>query len=158
MPSIDISEVRNLFSRASEEKLAARRLEEILSGAPQDDARLQAYKGVAEAMSARNFLNPMKKLTAFQQGKARLEAAVAADPGNPEIRFVRFMLQQNVPGYLNYQSNLQEDYQKMMDGLSNSSFQQDLGDWLPKVVNVLLNSDYCKEEDAKLLQDALSND
>lgn len=158
MANIDIKEVRDLFSRSSEEKRAARALREMLAGAPQEDARLQAYRGVTEAMSAREYLNPMKKLSAFQQGKSRLEAAVAADPDNPEIRFVRFMLQKNVPGYLNYQGNLQEDYQKLIDGIEDEGFVKELGDWLPMVVNVLLNSDYCNEQDASTLHAVLHND
>lgn len=61
-----------------------------------------AYNGVANFMMAKHSSNVISKLSYFKKGKKLLEAAVAADPKNIEIRFLRYTSQDNIPAILGY--------------------------------------------------------
>lgn len=147
-------QVRELFSRASDDSKAIAQLKKLLDQAPAENV-YQAYKGIVRAMGARDYFNPLKKLGAFQEGTALIEQAVQTDPDNSEIRFVRFMLQKSAPPYLGYNTALQEDYQHMLQGVEESEQRANLGDWLPKIIGVLLKSDLCTAQDRQRLEAVL---
>ncbi|MEM9023995.1 MAG: hypothetical protein AAGB22_09650 [Bacteroidota bacterium] len=70
---------------------------------------IQAYRGAAEALMARNQWNPFTAFRYLKLSRTTLTAAVAKDPGNIEIRFLRFAVQRNIPSYLGFSRNLDED-------------------------------------------------
>ncbi|MCW3117116.1 MAG: hypothetical protein JWM28_1198 [Chitinophagaceae bacterium] len=50
-----------------------------------------------------------KKLNLFKAGHRQLEAAIATDSNNVELRFLRLMIQENAPGLLGYNDDLDKD-------------------------------------------------
>jgi len=66
---------------------------------------LCGYKGGATMLMAKHAFNPFSKLSYFKKGKIMLESAIKADYTNLELRFLRFTIQTNVPGFLNYTSD-----------------------------------------------------
>ena len=74
------------------------------------DAVVLAYLGVATAMQAQVAEGISDKLRYFSEGKDKIEEAVKLDPNNPEIRFLRFSVQSEVPAILGYRSDIGEDY------------------------------------------------
>lgn len=68
-----------------------------------------AYVGGMEAMMARCFINPLKKMAYFNAGKEKIENAIAADQENLDARFVRYQIQTNAPKILGYHENIEED-------------------------------------------------
>jgi len=70
---------------------------------------LYGYRGGATMLMAKHAFNPFSKLSYFKKGKLMLESAIKADRNNVELRFLRFTIQTNVPGFLNYNSDKNAD-------------------------------------------------
>lgn len=103
-----IDEIRKNFSSAvKDEKLC----EEMISKLEKHGDRpvFQAYLGAYRAVWANHVFNPFGKLETFNKGKRLIEAAVAEERDNPEIRYVRFVIQSNAPAMLNYRAAINED-------------------------------------------------
>ena len=66
---------------------------------------LFGYRGGATMLMAKHAFNPFSKLSYFKKGKLMLESAINADQTNVELRFLRYTIQTNVPGFLNYNSD-----------------------------------------------------
>lgn len=73
------------------------------------DNTLLGYKGAVWMAKARHAANPMHKLSYFNEGKGWLEAALANEPDNVELRFLRLTIQVNVPGILGYSDKKKSD-------------------------------------------------
>lgn len=69
----------------------------------------KAYKGLAKCTSADFATWPTTKWKYFTEGKALIETAILGDQTNPEIRYVRLMVQLNAPGIVNYSDNIYTD-------------------------------------------------
>lgn len=104
-----ISEVRSYYLKAAEEEAAAQKLVNLTKDGSSKDPLLFGYKGAGHMMMAKHVGNPFKKLSHFNKGKDIFSEAIAAAPNNVEIRFLRFSVQAEAPGFLNYKQNLEED-------------------------------------------------
>lgn len=49
------------------------------------------------------------RLKTFKDGKAKLEAGIAADPENAELRFLRLSIQERSPKIVGYKGKMDED-------------------------------------------------
>ena len=52
---------------------------------------------------------PLQKLETFKQGRNALEQEIKQHQMNVEYRFLRLVIQEHVPSYLRYKSNIEED-------------------------------------------------
>lgn len=75
----------------------------------ENNALSQAFSGAAMCSTAEYGLNPFSKLKKFNLGKEEIEEAIKKDPENAEIRFLRLCIQIECPGFLDYDSNIDED-------------------------------------------------
>src|ERR1700759_2632223 len=55
--------------------------------------------------------NPFTRLNLFIEGHKLLEEAISQHPFNAEFRFLRVMIQENAPGFLGYNDNVDSDVQ-----------------------------------------------
>jgi hypothetical protein len=90
---------------------------------------LKAYKGVATAMYAGVADKVSDKLDYFSKGKALLEAAIVADWYNPEIRFLRFSVQCEVPFFVGYSGELNGDSKIVLNALKAKSIDSTIVFW-----------------------------
>ncbi len=67
------------------------------------------FLAVGNFYMAKHAFNPLKKMSYFNEGKAKLENAVKADPKNLEIRLMRLITQENAPRILGYNQHIAED-------------------------------------------------
>jgi len=86
------------------------------SGTKDDiDAELAKLKdsevGYAGALIIREAGLPKAKarLKMFKEGKAKLEAGIAADPDNAELHFIRLSIQEKSPKIVGYKGNIEAD-------------------------------------------------
>jgi hypothetical protein len=98
----------------------------------------EAFEGSLLMKKAGLMAFPGDKLSFFKSGRKKLESSIQKDDSNAEFRFLRFVIQENAPGIVNYRENLQEDLDYI-----RKSFKS-----LPKVVQDAV-SDYSKK--SKLL-------
>ncbi|MCB0824227.1 MAG: hypothetical protein KDC09_16135 [Bacteroidales bacterium] len=111
-------EVRNLYFEGWEGTCGATELSTMLENQDvSDDVVLLAYKGAAQTTLANCKKTPFSKLSVFNEGKDDLEKAIQEDPDNVEIRFLRYTIQTNIPGFLNY-NNKEEDRKFILDRLT----------------------------------------
>lgn len=118
----EINQMRSLFIQGIEGDI-----EECYEYASEinESAISLAYKGASLSMMAENGFNPVTKLNRFDEGKTLMERAVSLDPESPEIRFLRFCIQSEAPGFLGYNDEMNEDMKIIKTKLENGWFDFD---------------------------------
>lgn len=76
----------------------------------------QAYLGAVKMKCADFEKTAGDKLKLFKEGKALLEASIAAEPTNAEYRFLRLIIQEHAPKVLKYNQNIHEDAKIIKEG------------------------------------------
>lgn len=145
---------REGFFRAGSEPCYAPELEGIIGEAYTTSSLLQAYKGAGKTMHADCLRSPGKKLKSFKQGRELLDKAVDADPGNAEIRFIRYMVQDGAPSFLNY-DNRDQDLQIWFDFYSKSSNASAV--FIQKMARAINNTDFPDSDQKDILNRIIKN-
>lgn len=117
--SSSLTEMRNLFEKISYNEVHVVKLKEIsTSNQNQISGNVKlAYYASAVMTSAKYKFNPASKLSLFNEGKSLLEKAIAADTSSVETRYIRFVLQSNVPSILNYNKQIISDKKYILSNL-----------------------------------------
>lgn len=82
---------------------------EVMTLHKDDDPTSQGYFALATMLQAKLHGNPFTKLSFFNKGKKILEETIQENPGNIELRFLRFAVQTEVPGILLYFNEIEAD-------------------------------------------------
>ena len=80
--------------------------------------KIKAYRAVSEALLARVLWNPFSKLAQVRKYQSDMESAVALDPADIEIRFLRIAIEYNLPPFLGMSEHVDEDLDFIMANLS----------------------------------------
>lgn len=107
----DMKYIRSLYQQAPHDEVKANTLLQLLSENSAANNTLQGYQGAVTIVLAKHTINPYKKYSYFQTGKAKLEKAIANDMNNVELRFLRYSIQTNLPKFLEYNQQINEDKQ-----------------------------------------------
>lgn len=113
----DLSVVRGLYQNAAEQETAAKKLLEITREDKTQRPVLLGYNGAGHMMMAKHVINPFSKMSHFNKGKNIYTSAIAAAPQNLELRFLRFSVQAEAPGFLGYKQNIEEDKELLLKGV-----------------------------------------
>jgi hypothetical protein len=117
---ITLEETRKLYAKSAGDAQKCRSLYERLSASDKkDNAVLTGYFGAVSATMANYLKDPSAKLKYFKDGRNNLEKAVRMDSLNPEIRFLRFTIQTNVPKTLHYDKEIESDKNFLITQLDN---------------------------------------
>ena len=100
--------LRRHYEQAAADKAAGEKFYKLLADYKDRDALVLAYKAAAEAIRARD-ASMFNKLTYVQDAARTFEQAVGIDPQNPEIRFLRFSVESNLPAFLGLSKHVDED-------------------------------------------------
>lgn len=117
-----LTEVRLLYQKAAVTGNSCKNLIKLL--APYNEKNyplLSGYKAGATMMMARYVFSPFSKLSYFNKGKKMMEKAIEADKENPELRFLRFGVQTNIPFFLGYKNDIQTDKLFLLQSISQLS-------------------------------------
>jgi hypothetical protein len=68
-----------------------------------------AYTGALTMRKSGLAKSGLEKLSLFKKGRRMLEASIKLDSMNAEYRFLRLIIQEHVPDFLNYHSKKEED-------------------------------------------------
>ena len=99
---------RKSFFLPGNDPCRARDLIEAAESDREGDPIALAYRGAGLAMFSQCLKSPFAKLRNFTRGREAIERAIALNPSDPEIRFIRFMVQNGAPAFLSY-DNRDED-------------------------------------------------
>ncbi len=74
-----------------------------------NNAVIQTYKGASKAIQSKFAKTIKEKKSLFTEGAQQIESSIKSHPENAEMRVIRLSIQENVPKFLKYSSNIQED-------------------------------------------------
>lgn len=78
-----------------------------------DEARLnlaRAYRGAIKVAHAKHGFNPNRKLRSLEEGGPLLDSAVAAGPGDAEVRYLRLVSGYYLPFFLGRKAGVRADF------------------------------------------------
>ena len=106
--------LRRHYELAAADKAAGEKFYQLLANYQDHNALVLAYKGASEAIRARD-ASMFNKLTYVQDAAKTFEHAVRLDPQNPEIRFLRFSVESNLPAFLGLSKHVDEDKELLLN-------------------------------------------
>lgn len=108
--SESITNIRYHFEHINQHEQHVKKLKQLLL----EDVKLtssvkQAYYASSIMGEANYISNPLDKIHLFNIGKEILELAANTDSVNIEVRYIRYVIQTNVPAILNYKGHQKLD-------------------------------------------------
>ena len=100
---------------------------------------IEGYVGVVETMLAEEVFWPIEKLDYFNRGKKKIERAIDKDKDDPELRYLRLLVQLNAPKFLSYDKSIESDLNFFINNILNSDI--DIV-WVKKFCCNLLSGKY----------------
>lgn len=86
----------------------------------------QAYAAGMLFMKSRFDKFPISKLKHFNKGKKQLDKLISENPKNIEMRYIRFLFQSEIPKFLGYNKNLDEDFLLFSQHILKADIPRDL--------------------------------
>lgn len=122
-----VNQIRKIFYEAVESEEKLEELETFFKSKFSEKALiyhpiLLAYTGAIDALKAKHALNPFTKFSKVISSLNILERAVSREPNNLEIRFIRFSILHNLPGFLGYTKERIEDISVIVDQLEKKDY------------------------------------
>lgn len=106
------------------------------------------YTAAMVFMKSRFVKSPFTKLKFFNQGKEILDSNIEKNPLNVEIRYIRYLMQKQIPAFLGYKNNLEEDFNIITTNIVGSSLAVDFKKEI--LNNMLLVEKLSEEEKLKI--------
>lgn len=135
--------IRKLLITAIESKKTTDSLYTSLAAVKSPSALTSGYMGTLEALKAKHAWNPYYKVKYLNDCEKTFKAAIHRDPHNIEIRFMRFSIEHNVPGFLGYNKNLEADKDEIIKQLGHKHYAQADEALVKTIINFLLESKRC---------------
>lgn len=140
-----IDEVRSQFPEI-DSKEQAESFIELLKDNKSPEAK--GYSAAMILMKSRYVIFPLTKLKYFKEGKKELNDVIKKNPKNVEIRYLRFSMQKQIPNFLGYHDNLNEDFNLIINDIEISTIHHSLKDKI--LSNMLLLNNLTSNEKSKL--------
>lgn len=119
----DVRLARNNFSKVT----TLREIDKVLSLIEGINTPVSnAYKGAYTMLKAKCVNSPFKKYACFNQGKIWIEKAIEENPNHIEIRYIRAMLQANLPKFLNYSGNISDDIDFVLKNFNSAKISKEV--------------------------------
>jgi hypothetical protein len=152
----DINYMREQFYLAVEDEQALERLEKYIEDRFTSDPSgyppvILAYKGGVEALKAKHAFSPFAKFSHLLNSLEILEDAVSRIPGDLEVRFIRFSILDNIPGFLGYGSERRSDKEVIIKNLLKNDFSKLDTETQQGIIEYLLRSDNLTEDEKNQL-------
>lgn len=100
------------------------------------------YQGLANCVSANYAFWPSTKWSFFKTGKAKIEFAIKQNSTNPELRYIRLMVQLNAPDLVGYSDEVTSDMNFFIQHLSNYSIDRK---WKVRFIDNLMKTEYISQ-------------
>jgi hypothetical protein len=147
----NIELARKEFKKAAFNDKVTNEVYQVLVSSKTQDPLTQAYVAYFTALKARHVASPYEKITYVRSFDQAIKKAVALDPDNLEIRFLRFSVQDRLPPYLGFSKELAVDKKIIMQQIQShrldvpATFKKDMK-------AVLLNSKTLSIAEKKIIE------
>ena len=136
----DVLEFRKLYYQSYKDKTAAEKLYKETRVYDTHQPKMLGYKAVASMMMCNYVTNPYTRVKYFYAGKGDLEKAIKTSPADVELRYLRYAVQENVPGVLNYNGSMSEDRKILVTYLNDAANRENDPDLHARIMKYMLNS------------------
>ncbi|KAA3437534.1 hypothetical protein [Rufibacter hautae] len=107
----------NYYQTAAKDEEIAQKFVNLMNKYQGKDPLKLGYKAVSHAIMAKHVWSPYAKIKYLRQSSQFFEDAVAIDNQDPEVRFLRFSIENSIPRYLNMSAHLEEDKRIFMSAI-----------------------------------------
>lgn len=107
---------------------------------PNKSPLITGYIGTLQALKAKHHWNPYFKLKYVKDAQKTFAKAIAADPHNMEIRFLRFSVDSKLPKLLGYNKNMEADRNEILAQLAKKNYPPGDKDMVITIINFLLEA------------------
>lgn len=114
------------------------------------------YIATLQALKAVHSWNPYNKIKYLNRAERDYKQAVTLDPHNMEIRFMRFSVEHNVPGFLGYNKNLDDDRKTILQQLHKKNYTPADHDLVLTIIKFMLESKRCTPAENEYLTGQLT--
>jgi hypothetical protein len=118
---------------------------------------ITGYMGTLEALKAKHAWNPYYKIKYLNDCEKTFKKAVINDPSNIEIRFMRFSVEHNVPGFLGYTKNLVTDRQEIIKQIDHKHYASADAALVKTIITFLIDSKRCTPAEHSILTKHLAS-
>ncbi len=149
-----LPEIRNMFNEAIKSESSREKFCRLMAKQPTKEPIMLAYKGTAKALEAKVGWNPLSRIANLKEADRLFERAIAQEPRNIEMRFLRFSMQFYIPKWLGLSDNLYEDKQTIIQNIQDyKSLNIDDGvlDWIQEF---MIDSGYCSQSEIATIKAA----
>ncbi|RZA03526.1 MAG: hypothetical protein EOP47_02740 [Sphingobacteriaceae bacterium] len=101
---------------------------------------ITGYIATLQALKAKHHWNPYYKVKHVKEAQKTFDKAIAADPHNMEIRFLRFSVDYKLPGLLGYNKNMETDRNEILTQLAKKNYSLGDKDMVVTIINFLLEA------------------
>ncbi|MCA4781587.1 hypothetical protein IF125_04825 [Empedobacter stercoris] len=127
---LTLSELRTDFENASKSSKNVNILYNKLNNYPGENQTIIAYKGASKILKARTIKDKEIKKQFFTEGATLINNSIKKDSKDVENRLIRLIIQENIPKFIKYNQNIQEDKTFIIDNYKSA----------PKEVQALIKS------------------
>lgn len=152
----DVKALRKQLIQALEKRSVNDSLYRVLSADKNRPPLITSYYGAVQALKAKYTWNPYYKIKYIKDAENTLQTAVNEEPHNMEIRFMRFSIEHNVPGFLGYDKHLDMDRKEMILQLDKKSYPAADKDVAITIIKFLLDSKRCTAQETEHLHKHLA--
>lgn len=121
--SQELDDARNNFLQVSNLESAESKGDLWLES---ENSTLQGYGACMYFMQAKFAKNPITKWGRFKKGKKKLDGLIDADSENVELRYLRFLFQNEMPEFLGYHQNREQDFSLIVASIDTANLLEDL--------------------------------
>jgi len=118
----EVEEVRNTFPKITSIEQANYFIELLEEN---ETVEAKSYTAVMFFMKSKLVKFPLTKYNYFKKGKKQLGSLINSNKSNVEIRYLRFLLQSEMPKFLGYHKNIEDDYLLIINGIELSNLKSD---------------------------------
>ena len=153
-----IEGARKAFHKAVMDESESRSFYEYMQSFENSTPTVTAYRAVSEAMLARVLWNPIAKINQVVKYQRQMEKAVAADPDDIEIRFLRLAIEYNLPSFLGMSEHVQEDVDVILINLSSTASLELDPSYGRYIFYFLEQTDLCSSDQILAMRETISQE
>jgi hypothetical protein len=147
--SFDKNYLRTHYQQCFKRKTALDSFVTALEGAANRSPAEESYLGISYGLTIQYVDGMWSKYRVLSKAKNLLNNAVDRDPKDPELRFMRFTLEHNIPAFLCMSIHMNDDLKTIM---SVPSFLDENPDMKSAAIQFILDSKRCSPQQTALLE------
>ncbi|RME13745.1 MAG: hypothetical protein D6799_07750, partial [Bacteroidetes bacterium] len=142
-----LKNIREVFEKNKDDSAACLEYIKKLENDPAPE--IQGYRAMFSFMMANHAIDPFSKWHYFSKGRKILEEQINQHPDNTELRFLRFVIQCNIPSILGYSDKISQDKELLLNALKSNQIKDE--DLKQRIVLFLKSNHHLSEKEKKEL-------